>query len=98
MSRVRLVQYREQATLTINFRDRVLKSLNDLKKTLETASTLVASRLMPLLHGAEYASPASDFKAWSLTLEEPWDIVLDRLLDFVSSLQVEPEQQMEQAD
>ncbi|KNE93933.1 hypothetical protein PSTG_12734 [Puccinia striiformis f. sp. tritici PST-78] len=98
MSRVRLVQYREQATLTINFRDRVLKSLNDLKKTLETASTLVASRLMPLLHGVEYASPASDFKAWSLTLEEPWDIVLDRLLDFVSSLQVEPEQPLEQAD
>ncbi|KNE93934.1 hypothetical protein PSTG_12735 [Puccinia striiformis f. sp. tritici PST-78] len=98
MSSVQHIQWRSQATLDIDFRDCMLDLLNKLKNTLATTSTIVAPRLMPLLHGAEHASPASDFKAWSLTLEGPWDIVVDRLLNLVSSFKVEPQQQLAQEE
>ncbi|KAH9466037.1 hypothetical protein Pst134EA_013886 [Puccinia striiformis f. sp. tritici] len=88
---LRFIQCTDQATLTVACRDDILCSLNELKNTLETTSTIIAARLMPLLHGSGYASPASEFKAWSLTLEEPWDKVVDRSLDFVSSFEVDLE-------
>ncbi|KNE99850.1 hypothetical protein PSTG_06939 [Puccinia striiformis f. sp. tritici PST-78] len=98
MCSVRFVQVKTGASLAVDFRDEVLTSLNRLTNTLETASTTVASHLMPLLHGAEYASHAGDFKAWSLTLEEAWDKVIARLLVRVSSFEVEPEQQPQQVN
>ncbi|KAH9454771.1 hypothetical protein Pst134EB_014833 [Puccinia striiformis f. sp. tritici] len=87
-----------EAIWNIDVRDNILCSLNDLKKNLETTSTIIALRLMPLLHGAEHASPASDFKAWSLPLEQAWDKVLERLLNLVSSFGVESESPLDQGD
>ncbi|KAH9454774.1 hypothetical protein Pst134EB_014836 [Puccinia striiformis f. sp. tritici] len=88
---LRIIQCTDQATITFACRDDILCSLNELKNTLETTSTIIAARLMPLLHGAEQAPPASEFRAWSLTLEEPWGKVVDRSLDFVSSFEVDLE-------
>ncbi|POW22665.1 hypothetical protein PSHT_01086 [Puccinia striiformis] len=96
MSSVRFVKYNREATLGVDFRDDILTTLNDLTKILETTSTNIASRLMPLLYGAEHAPHASEFKAWSLTLEEAWDKVFARLLVRVSSFEVEPEEQPQQ--
>ncbi|KAI9625230.1 hypothetical protein H4Q26_016421 [Puccinia striiformis f. sp. tritici PST-130] len=84
--------------LTIANRDRMLTSINDLSNVLESTSTLLASRLIPLLDSAELSSSEIDFKAWSLTLEQQWDTVINRLLDHVSSFEVEPEQRVEQED
>ncbi|KAH9454761.1 hypothetical protein KEM48_004006 [Puccinia striiformis f. sp. tritici PST-130] len=83
------VQSNTYHPITMVRRDNILRSVNGLRKTLETTSTNIASRLMPLLHGTEHTSPASDFKAWSLTLEQPWDKVVDHLSDLVSSFEVE---------
>ncbi|KAH9454773.1 hypothetical protein Pst134EB_014835 [Puccinia striiformis f. sp. tritici] len=96
MNSVIFVQWKTGASLGVDFRDDILTSLNDLTNTLEATSANVASRLMPLLYGAEHASHASEFKAWSLTLEEAWDKVIARLLVRVSSFEVEPEEQPEQ--
>ncbi|KAH9466035.1 hypothetical protein Pst134EA_013884 [Puccinia striiformis f. sp. tritici] len=96
MKSVRFVQWKTGASLGVDFRDDVLTSLSDLTKTLETASTNIALRLIPLLYGAEHASHASEFKAWSLTLEEAWDRILARLLVRVSSFEVRPEEQPQQ--
>ncbi|KAH9448394.1 hypothetical protein Pst134EA_027706 [Puccinia striiformis f. sp. tritici] len=84
--------------VTIANRDRMLTSINDLSNVLESTSTLLASRLIPLLDSAELSSSEIDFKAWSLTLEQQWDTVINRLLDHVSSFEVEPEQRVEQED
>ncbi|KAH9466026.1 hypothetical protein Pst134EA_013877 [Puccinia striiformis f. sp. tritici] len=84
------VQSNTYHPITMVRRDNILRSVNGLRKTLETTSTNIASRLMPLLHGTEHTSPASDFKAWSLTLEQPWNKVVDHLADLVSSFEVEP--------
>ncbi|KNE93938.1 hypothetical protein, variant [Puccinia striiformis f. sp. tritici PST-78] len=87
---VRIVQSSTHFTMADARRNVVLSLKNELMTTLETTSTNIASRLMPLLHGTEHTSPASDFKAWSLTLEQPWDKVVDHLSDLVSSFEVEP--------
>ncbi|KAI9612927.1 hypothetical protein KEM48_004003 [Puccinia striiformis f. sp. tritici PST-130] len=82
---VRIVQSSTHFTMADARRNVVLSLKNELMTTLETTSTNIASRLMPLLHGAEHALHASDFKAWSLTLEQPWNEVVGRSLDLVSS-------------
>ncbi|KAI9604252.1 hypothetical protein H4Q26_003866 [Puccinia striiformis f. sp. tritici PST-130] len=87
---VRIVQSSTHFTMADARRNVVLSLKNELMTTLETTSTNIASRLMPLLHGAEHALHASDFKAWSLTLEQPWNEVVGRSLDLVSSFGVEP--------
>ncbi|KAH9448385.1 hypothetical protein Pst134EA_027697 [Puccinia striiformis f. sp. tritici] len=85
-------------TITIYNRDHMFTSVNNLSNILKSTSTLLALRLLPLLDGAELTSAERDFKAWSLTLEQPWDTVINRLLDHVSSFEVEPEQRVEQED
>ncbi|KAI9625240.1 hypothetical protein H4Q26_016431 [Puccinia striiformis f. sp. tritici PST-130] len=79
-------------------RDKLRALVNDLKPTMKTTVTILASHLMPLLSGADHAAPEIDFEAWSLTLEQQWDKVINRLLDLVSSFEVAPDEGLEPDD
>ncbi|KAI9631385.1 hypothetical protein KEM48_014435 [Puccinia striiformis f. sp. tritici PST-130] len=71
-------------------RDKLRALVNDLKPTMKTTVTILASHLMPLLSGADHAAPEIDFEAWSLTLEQQWDKVINRLLDLYHLLKLHP--------
>ncbi|KAH9466025.1 hypothetical protein MJO29_007699 [Puccinia striiformis f. sp. tritici] len=88
VSQLRFVHWNAHA-ITYARRDILLSSVSQLIKSLETTSTNITSNLLPLLHGVEHASSASDFEALFLTFKQPWDKLVCRLSDLVLSLEVE---------
>ncbi|KAI9612928.1 hypothetical protein KEM48_004004 [Puccinia striiformis f. sp. tritici PST-130] len=62
VSQLRFVHWNAHA-ITYARRDILLSSVSQLIKSLETTSTNITSNLLPLLHGVEHASSASDFEA-----------------------------------
>ncbi|KNE92098.1 hypothetical protein PSTG_14479 [Puccinia striiformis f. sp. tritici PST-78] len=82
--------------ITISNRDQMDTLVNSLSENMKSTMTFIASHLDLLQCIAKNISPENDFKAWSSTLEKLWDKVVDRLLNLIPSLEVEPEQPLEQ--
>ncbi|KAI9625233.1 hypothetical protein H4Q26_016424 [Puccinia striiformis f. sp. tritici PST-130] len=78
--------------ITISDRDQMDTLVNSLSENMKSTMAFIASHLDLLQCIAKNVSPENDFKAWSSTLETLWDKVVDRLLNLIPSLEVEPEQ------
>ncbi|KAI9607490.1 hypothetical protein H4Q26_006013 [Puccinia striiformis f. sp. tritici PST-130] len=84
--------------ITISDRNQMDTLVNSLSDDMECTMIFIASHLSLFQYRAKNIPPENYFKAWSGTLEKLWDKVVDRLLNLILSLEVEPEQPLEQAD
>ncbi|KAI9625226.1 hypothetical protein KEM48_014459 [Puccinia striiformis f. sp. tritici PST-130] len=83
---------RTDQTTTIADRDQMDTLVYSLSDDMKCTMIFIASHLSLFQYRAKNISPKNDFKAWSGTLEKLWDKAVDRLLNLISSLEVEPEQ------
>ncbi|KAH9448401.1 hypothetical protein Pst134EA_027713 [Puccinia striiformis f. sp. tritici] len=85
-------------TITSVDRDQIDTLVTSLSENMKSTMTFLASHLIFFEDTDDTVSPESDhFMAWSGTLEELWNKVVDRLLEIIRSLEVEPEHQIAQA-
>ncbi|POW16757.1 hypothetical protein PSHT_06664 [Puccinia striiformis] len=84
--------------ITISDRDQMDTLVNSLSDDMKCTMIFIASHLSLFQYRAKNIPPENYFKAWSGTLEKLWDKVVDQLLNLILSLEVEPEQPLEQAD
>ncbi|KAH9448398.1 hypothetical protein Pst134EA_027710 [Puccinia striiformis f. sp. tritici] len=90
--------HRRDEPISIATRDHICTSVIELREDLRSCLSDLESYLVPFQRGVDDASQINDFSSWSLTMKRLWEQATARSLDLLSSLEIEPEQQLEQED